>query len=263
VTTTTGSLDQAAIDGPTVGLAAQVGLLAVLAATVGLGAPGWLAGLGVGLATSVLLSGSMRRRGMRLLGPANRITLARTVLVGGVAALVAQSLRDAVSVPLLIWLTAFALLLDALDGQVARRTGSATALGARFDMEVDAFLILVLSVYLVRPVGLWVVAIGAMRYAFVAAAWRLPWLSAPLPPHLARKAVAAVQGITLVVAATGLLPGPVAVATSGAALALLCWSFGRDVVWLFRRHREEQRRPGPRPAPGAASGDFKVTTTAG
>ena len=37
--------------------------------------------------------------------------------------------------------------LDAVDGQVARRTGTVSALGARFDMEVDAFLILVLSVY--------------------------------------------------------------------------------------------------------------------
>ena len=39
-----------------------------------------------------------------------------------------------------------ALALDGVDGQVARRTGTASELGARFDMEVDAFLILVLSV---------------------------------------------------------------------------------------------------------------------
>ena len=37
-------------------------------------------------------------------------------------------------------------VLDAVDGHVARRTGTATAFGARFDMEVDAFLIVVLSV---------------------------------------------------------------------------------------------------------------------
>ncbi|GAA4940924.1 hypothetical protein GCM10023238_03240 [Streptomyces heliomycini] len=44
-------------------------------------------------------------------------------------------------------LTAVALILDGVDGKVARRTGTSTPLGARFDMEVDAFLILVLSVY--------------------------------------------------------------------------------------------------------------------
>ncbi len=40
----------------------------------------------------------------------------------------------------LVALASAALVLDAVDGQVARRTGTATALGARFDGEVDAFL---------------------------------------------------------------------------------------------------------------------------
>ena len=44
-------------------------------------------------------------------------------------------------------LAAVALALDPADGWLARRTGTASALGARFDGEVDAFLILALSVY--------------------------------------------------------------------------------------------------------------------
>ena len=43
-------------------------------------------------------------------------------------------------------LSSVALALDGVDGQVARRTRTVSALGARFDMEVDAFLVLVLSV---------------------------------------------------------------------------------------------------------------------
>ena len=74
-----------------------------------------------------------------------------------------------------------ALALDAVDGWVARRTGTVSALGARFDMEVDAFLILVLSGYVAPTLGGWVLAIGLMRYAFVAAGWVLPWLRAG--PH--------------------------------------------------------------------------------
>ena len=50
-----------------------------------------------------------------------------------------------------------ALALDGVDGQVARRTGTVSALGARFDMEVDAFLVLVLSVH----VAVLVDAVGA------------------------------------------------------------------------------------------------------
>jgi phosphatidylglycerophosphate synthase len=37
------------------------------------------------------------------------------------------------------------LALDGLDGWLARRFGLASAYGARFDMEVDGFLILVLA----------------------------------------------------------------------------------------------------------------------
>ena len=42
-------------------------------------------------------------------------------------------------------LASVALILDGVDGKVARRTRNASAFGARFDMEVDAFLILVFS----------------------------------------------------------------------------------------------------------------------
>ena len=55
--------------------------------------------------------------------------------------------------PLLIGLTVPALILDAVDGWLARRTRTATELGARFDMEVDAFLILALSVFVSRAAG--------------------------------------------------------------------------------------------------------------
>ena len=59
------------------------------------------------------------------------------------------------------WRRTVALLLDWVDGQVARRTHTESAFGARFDMEVDAFLILVLSVYVASTTGWWVLIIGA------------------------------------------------------------------------------------------------------
>jgi hypothetical protein len=102
-------------------------------------------------------------------------------------------------------------------------------------MEVDAFLLLVLSVVAARGVGSWVLAIGLMRYAYVAAGALLPWLTAPLPPRFSRKVVAAAQGVVLVVAVSGVLPPAVPAVALAAALAVLCWSFGRDVAWLAVR----------------------------
>ena len=134
------------------------------------------------------------------------MTLARATLAVGVAALVADSFTDGTPVALLVTLAAVALALDAVDGWVARRTGTASALGARFDGEVDAFLILALSVYVAPAYGAWVLAIGAARYLFLAGEWLLPWMRAPLPPRRWRRVVAAAQGIVLTVAAAGVLP---------------------------------------------------------
>lgn len=130
-----------------------------------------------------------------------------------------------------------------VDGQVARRTGTASPLGARFDMEIDAFLILVLSIFVATSLGAWVLAIGAMRYVFVASSLPLPWLKSPLPPRRPRKTVAALQGIVLMVAAAGVLPRPVEAAATGLALTALGWSFGRDVMCLHRHRRWTPSEP--------------------
>jgi phosphatidylglycerophosphate synthase len=222
------------VDGPAVGLAVQLGLLAGLAATVGVRPAGWTAAVAFGLGTYALLGNALRRAGRRALGPADVVTLARAILVGGVVALAVDALTHSAPVAVVVALAAVALALDGVDGAVARRTGTASPLGARFDMEVDAVLVLALSVLLVREVGAWVLVIGGMRYAFVAAGLAFPWLTAPLPPRRSRKVVAAAQGIVLVVAVAGVLPPGATIAAVALALALLCWSFGRDVAWLKR-----------------------------
>jgi phosphatidylglycerophosphate synthase len=221
--------------GPEAVLVAVGAVLAAVAVTVGLGVAGWVAGVAVGVVTRTLLRRGLLRSGAVRLGPANAVTLARAALVAGVTALAVESLGRAVPGAVVVGLTGVALALDAVDGQVARRTGTATPLGARFDMEVDAFLILVLSLLLVRPVGPWVLAIGGMRYGFVAAARLLPWLATPLPPRYSRKIVAAVQGVVLVAAVSGVLPPMVATVAVAGALAALGWSFGVDVRWLAGR----------------------------
>jgi len=220
--------------GPTVALIAALivyaALLATLAATAGLGVAGWVTGALFGFCLYGLLNGA------KPLGPADGVTMMRAALVGCVAALVADAFTRPVPTGLIVAITVVALVLDAVDGRVARRTGTSSDFGARFDMEVDAFLILVLSVDVARALGAWVLAIGAMRYAYAVAGWALPWLRGGVPPRYWRKVVAAVQGIVLTVAASGLLPTSVTLVAVAVALALLAESFGRDVAWqwLFR-----------------------------
>jgi phosphatidylglycerophosphate synthase len=222
------------------GLAVQFVLLAVLGAGQGLTMAGVLTGGLYGIVLCGLLVTGLRRTGMVALGPANAVTLARAILVGGVTALVVTSFAHPVSTLALVVVAGVALALDGVDGQVARRTGSTSALGARFDMEVDAFLILVLSVYAGDRFGWWTVALGAYRYLFVAASWALPWMTASLPPKFSRKVVAALQGVVLAVATAHLLPYAVTMAALAVALGALTWSFGRDIAWLYRAGRARQ-----------------------
>jgi phosphatidylglycerophosphate synthase len=238
--------------GPLTGLALQLLLLAALAGTVGLGIAGWVVGLACGVIIDTALAYGLSCYGSDRLGAADWVTLARASLAVGVAALVADSFVHRAPVALLVSITALALALDFVDGWVARRTRTTATVGAQFDGEVDAFLILVLSVYVARSVGSWVLAIGAARYAFLVAGWLLPWIREPLPPRYWRKFVAATQGVVLAVAAAGILPPAVNAGALVVALVLLTESFGHDVGWL-----SGHRRVGGGLPPGAAAPALK------
>ncbi|HTK61108.1 MAG TPA: CDP-alcohol phosphatidyltransferase family protein [Pseudonocardia sp.] len=249
---------------------AQIVVLVVVSATVGLGIAGWCAGLAYTGGLWMLLRGAVRRHGVSTLGPAGLVTSARGVLIGAVTALVAAGLAAGPAGPtgnagpavglahgtvvLLVCLATAALVLDAVDGRVARRTGTASPLGARFDMELDAWLIAVLSVHVAGLLGVWVLAIGGMRYAFVALAAAVPWMRSTVPARDSARVVAAVQGIVLVTAASGVLPRIPVVVLVATALVALGWSFSRDVRWLW------VARAGEGPDVGPDVGPNPVTT---
>lgn len=173
-------------------------------------------------------------------GPANRVTLVRVVLSLPLAALAVWP--GTVGVEARSWiigLGSIALALDGLDGWLARRTGTHSPFGARFDMESDAALLMVLSLLAWRSgqVGPWVLGIGAMRYLFVAAGMAFPWLHGELEPSLRRKIWCVVQGIALLVALAPFTPAWIAQLACATALLGLAGSFGVDTLWLARQER--------------------------
>lgn len=177
------------------------------------------------------------------LGPANRVTVGRGALVMALAALVIhpQAWSDA-DRWWVIGLATIALALDGVDGQVARHTDTASAFGARFDMELDAFLMLVLAALVWRSgrIDAWILLLGAPRYLFVAAGRVVPRLRAPLPERLRRKAGCVAQGIALVVCLAPVVPEALAAAGAAGTLALLIGSFAVDVRWLLAQKQEER-----------------------
>src|SRR4051794_28317570 len=147
--------------GPAAGFVGLLGLMAPLDALVGVDGPGRAVGIGCAAAVSVLLGralGKLASAGLPPpgLGPADWITLLRAELACAVAALAVTAAltgRTGPVVATMVALTVVAVVLDGVDGRVARRTGTVSAFGARFDMEVDAFLILVLSAYVAAGTG--------------------------------------------------------------------------------------------------------------
>lgn len=179
------------------------------------------------------------------LGPANRVTLGRLGLTALLGAMIGES------TPALAWpalgIAALALALDGIDGWLARRGGWASAFGARFDMETDALLILVMAAlaWQLDKAGAWVMLSGAMRYLFVAAGLVLPWLRGALPPSRRRKTVCVLQVLSLWLALAPFVPPPWSGGLAAAGLALLCYSFLVDIVWLSSQAGHSKTEPLP------------------
>ena len=185
-----------------------------------------------------LMLHAFRQSGLGRFAPCNRVTLARL----GVAALLTGLLALGAVPDGLAWtalaLALAALLLDGIDGWLARRGHDSSAFGARFDMEVDAALIAILAMlaWSLGKAGPWVLALGMMRYAFVAAAWVWPWLGAPLPHSHRRRVTCGVQVVVLAALLAPILTPPLSVWLAAGALLTLTASFAVDVLWLWR-HR--------------------------
>jgi phosphatidylglycerophosphate synthase len=192
------------------------------------------------LLLAALIARYSRTRDLRI---ADLVTLARGLGVCFIAGFTLQALAGGLArngVLVMIIMGTLCLTLDGVDGRVARARGEATAFGARFDVETDAAMLIVLSIAVAALgiAGWWVLVIGALRYGYVVASLIVPALRTPLPYRYSGKVIAVVQAIALLAAlAFGLTHGAHWVPTMFllAAFASLCWSFGRSVIWQVRQ----------------------------
>lgn len=212
----------------------------------GLGLGAALLALACLLLLRAIAAAGLSRTGFGICNHVTLLRLALACLLAGVVAV--PGLLDLPPVGYAaLGIALLALALDGLDGWLARRRGEASAFGARFDMEVDAALILVLAVlaWLGDKAGAWVLALGLMRYGFVAGAALWPWLAAPLPESFRRKAVCVLQVAVLAALLAPLVTPPISGALALAALAALGWSFAVDILWLWTRRHRTRPRTGP------------------
>jgi phosphatidylglycerophosphate synthase len=184
-------------------------------------------------------------------GSANVVTLLRAGIAALVTGLALEALATGTGLlagpgeswDLWAWAvpvgTFLAMILDGIDGWLARRRRIASAFGARFDLEADALLVLGLSlaVFASGRAGLWVLSAGALRYMFLATGALWPALAAALPPSFRRKAVCVAIGASLVIALVPAVPAAAASLLASAGVLAIIYSFAVDTVWLIR-HRK-------------------------
>ena len=218
--------------------AGVLGMLGVVALVSGISGGVLPVPLAAGLvvfvsAMLIATAGLVKTYPHRAIGWCNAVTVFRLTLA---SVLAAWLFTPPASPWIVFWIAILAFALDGVDGWFARREGRVSDFGARFDMEVDALLAIVIAVhaFLHGEVGALVLLLGLPRYAFLLAQFAFPWLGDDLPPRYSRKVVCVVQiGVLIVL----LAPGLGALVANGlviAALAVVGWSFWVDVTWLKR-----------------------------
>ncbi len=148
--------------------------VAVVLATglaVGFGYPAllaWVAG-GSCLILLVQTRGTWTPHGQ--LGVANLVTTLRLVMTFGLL-FAYRDLPDAVLCSAALSI----LILDGVDGWLARRYGASSDFGARYDVEADALFVIALSLILLArgAAGPWVLIAGLWRYFYILARLVVP-----------------------------------------------------------------------------------------
>lgn len=143
-------------------------------------------------------------------------------------------------------LAVVAVLLDLVDGAVARRFGGSPQ-GAVLDMETDQFTVLGLaSAVVAAGGGAHVLLLPALRYAFVLAMW---WAGAPAhdPKPVAGdnrrgRRICACVLVALLAALCPWIPPWAGDLATAVAVALLAWSFSGDARFLLAHRRTARTR---------------------
>ncbi|MFP8954140.1 CDP-alcohol phosphatidyltransferase family protein [Natrialbaceae archaeon A-arb3/5] len=139
----------------------------------------------------------------------------------------------AVWIPVVLFVAAAAL--DAVDGAIARATGTATDLGARLDTEMDGLVVFVGSVLAVSAGSAPIILLlaGSARYLFVAGTW---WRTRrgssvnDLPPNRFRRPLGALLMLAIWLA---LVPTPGST-TSSVIVMIVVIPFLANFYWDWR-----------------------------
>jgi phosphatidylglycerophosphate synthase len=222
-------------------------MIAAVAFAVARHDPAWCAAAGGG-ALGIRFA---RARGWRT-AASGRLALANLVTTMRLGVVVAMpSLGSTMSRVALAGVVVALLLVDGLDGYLARSRGEASEFGAAYDMETDALAIMLLSLLLYHKglAGGWVLAAGLWRYAYAAAVAMWPALGDCPPSPIYRWIFTALM-VSLAVAFLPL--GSAAGAAAAVGTGLVSFSFLHSIF------RSRAVTGAARPSGSRASSDHRM-----
>jgi len=181
------------------------------------------------------------------LGPGNRLTLLRGMLIAFLAGFAARPQQAGWLAWMPMALYTLSDVCDYFDGYLARRARHQTVLGEELDIEFDALGLLVAVTVAVCYAALppWYLILGASRYAYLLANWSLRARGRdlrPLPPSASRRPIA---GLTMGFTSAMLwpiLPSAVTYIAAYVFAVPISFSFIRD--WLVVSGILDSRSPG-------------------
>ena len=185
----------------------------------------WPLALGVGLSFLGLVGNAVGRwTPSGRFGPANAVTVGRLFLLLLLATFAHRLSSSVLAAGFLL-----ALLLDVLDGYVARQGGHASAFGASFDVEVDAVFVLFVGylLWLRAGLGFWALGAGLLRYIYVLTLVLVPPSGTDrVRSRLGRAAFVVTASCLLLALAVG--GGSVGSVLAAVGTVVACLSFGRS-----------------------------------
>lgn len=162
-------------------------------------------------------------------GPANWITVSRFIIIAYVL-----TFFEVLPLPVLVSLVSIAVLMDVLDGYIARRTHTQSAFGALFDMEVDSFYVIAMGLYFyfTTDFGLWLLIPGCIRYVYDIV--RIVFVDEKFEPQRQSLAVFLAGFNFVLLIAALMLPSDLSLLVLLISLMVVCFSFSRSFLDLFR-----------------------------
>ncbi len=177
---------------------------------------------------------------------ASHITLIRIILSIVMMSLASNSFFDtsvygeSYFLNIFILLAFIALILDGVDGFIARKYKESDSFGISFDQEADNLMLLILSlsVYLNKNIGIIIFLIPMYRYIFISSMYRFLWLKRELPKSFIRKFVCIFTSILLIMSHISYLDEYIMINIVFFALFIITFSFAKDIIWLYRKKNE-------------------------